>query len=152
MIQHAEQSKTQKNEHSKPINLTFYLDYGALRKEHLDSLTDFINIHEKLKGNLDQNQKVLLLEALIKLAQVILKCNRLVLAFYLNRIVAGTDFNKVFPKILVPNHSESWYVLPKWEKPLAKETCNNYSFCKIFILYQYKLSESVIKGNIWAKF
>ena len=53
MIQHAEQSKTQKNEHSKPINLTFYLDYGALRKEHLDSLTDFINIHEKLKGNLD---------------------------------------------------------------------------------------------------
>ena len=24
------------------INLTFYLDYGALRKEHLDTLIDFI--------------------------------------------------------------------------------------------------------------
>ena len=61
MIRFAEQSKTQKNKNSKPINLTFYLDYGALRKEHLDSLTNFINRHEKLKGSLDYNQKVLLL-------------------------------------------------------------------------------------------
>ena len=53
MIHFAEQSKTQKNKNSKPINLTFYLDYGALRKEHLDSLTNFINRHEKLKGSLD---------------------------------------------------------------------------------------------------
>ena len=60
MIRFAEQSKTQKNKNSKPINLTFYLDYGALRKEHLDSLTNFINRHEKLKGSLDYNQKVLL--------------------------------------------------------------------------------------------
>ena len=44
----AEQSKIQKNKNSKPINLTFYLNYGALRKEHLDSLTNFIYRHEKL--------------------------------------------------------------------------------------------------------
>ena len=50
---YSEQFKTQKNENSKPINLTFYLDYGALRKEHLDTLTDFINRHEKCKGSLD---------------------------------------------------------------------------------------------------
>ena len=54
-----EQFKTQKNEHSKPINLTFYLDYGALRKEHLDTLTDFINRHEKLKGSLGYSVKLL---------------------------------------------------------------------------------------------
>ena len=64
----AEQSKTQKNKNSKPIDLTFYLDYGALRKEHLDTLTDFINRHEKFKGSLDYSLKVLLPEALIKLA------------------------------------------------------------------------------------
>ena len=44
---------------SKPINLTFYLDYRALRKEHLDTLTDFINSQEKFKGSLDYNLKVL---------------------------------------------------------------------------------------------
>ena len=77
MIRFAEQSKTQKNKNSKPINLTFYLDYGALRKEHLDSLTDFINRDEKFKSSLDDNLKVVLSEALIKLAQVTLKCNRL---------------------------------------------------------------------------
>ena len=59
MVRFAQQSKTQKNKNSKPINLTCFLDYGALRREHLDSLTNFINIHEKLKGNLDYNQKVL---------------------------------------------------------------------------------------------
>ena len=49
---YAEQSKTQKNKNSKPINLTFYhLDHGALRKEHLDSLTDLINRHEQFKGS-----------------------------------------------------------------------------------------------------
>ena len=37
IISFAEQFETQKNKNSKPINLTFYLDYGALRKEHLDS-------------------------------------------------------------------------------------------------------------------
>ena len=140
MIRFAEQSKTQKNKNSKPINLTFYLDYGALRKEHLDSLTNFINRHEKLKGSLDYNQKVLLPEALIKLTQVNLKCNRLTVEFYLNGVVACTDCNKIFSKRLVPNSSEFWYVLPKWEKLLAIETCNSYSFCKIFILCQYKLS------------
>ena len=36
-MNYIEQSKTQKNENSKPINLTFYLDYGALMKEHLDN-------------------------------------------------------------------------------------------------------------------
>ena len=70
---HAEQSKTQKNENSKPISLTFCLDYGALRTEHLDTLTDFINRHEKFKGILDYNLKVLLPEVIIKLAQVTLK-------------------------------------------------------------------------------
>ena len=60
MIRFAEQSKTQKNKNSKPINLTFYLDYGALMKEHLDSLDNFINRHEKLNCSLDYNQKVLL--------------------------------------------------------------------------------------------
>ena len=63
---YAEQPKTQKNENSKPINLVFYLDYGAL--EHLDTITDFINRHEKLKDSLDYSLKVLLPEALIKLA------------------------------------------------------------------------------------
>ena len=140
MIRFAEQSKTQKNKNSKPINLTFYLDYGALRKEHLDSLTNFINRHEKLKGSLDYNQKVLLPEALIKLAQVTLKCNRLAVEFYLNDIVAGTDCDKIFSKRLVPNPTESCYVLPKWEKLLAIQTCNSYFFCKFSILCQYKLS------------
>ena len=139
MIHFAEQSKTQKNKNSKPINLTFYLDYGVLRKEYLDSLTNFINRHEKIKGSLDCNQKVLLREAVIKLAQVTLKCNRSAVEFYLNGIVAGTDCDKIFSKRLVPNPSESWYVLPKWEKLLAIERCNSYSFCKIFILCQYEL-------------
>ena len=65
---YAEQFKTQKNENSKPINLTFYLDYGALRKEHLDALTDFINRYEKFKCSLDYSLKILLPEALIKIA------------------------------------------------------------------------------------
>ena len=46
MIRFAEESKIQRNSNSKPINLTFYADYGALRKEHLESLTNFINRHE----------------------------------------------------------------------------------------------------------
>ena len=48
-----------------------------VRKEHLDNLTDFINRHEKFKGSLDHNLKVLLQEVLINLAQVTLKCNGL---------------------------------------------------------------------------
>ena len=68
MIRFAEQSKTQTNKSSKPINLTFYLDYGTPRKEHLELSTDFIDIHEKFKGSLDCNQKVRLPKALIKLA------------------------------------------------------------------------------------
>ena len=106
------QSKLQKNENSKPINLTFYLDYGALRKEHLDTITDFINRHEKFKSR-DYNLKVLLLEALIKLAQVTLKYNRLETEFYLNSIVADTDSDKIFSKRLVSSSSGSWYLLPK---------------------------------------
>ena len=113
--------------------------YGALMKEHLDTLTNSINRHEKFKNSLDYNLKVLLPEALVKLTQVTLKCNRLEAEFYLNGIVAGTDCDKIFSKRLVPNSSESWYVLPKWENLLAIEICNSYSFCKIFIFCQYKL-------------
>ena len=93
MIRLAEESKTQKNKNSKPINLTFYLDYGALRKKHLDSLTNFVNRHEKLKGSLDYNQKVLLPGDSY---QVTLKCKRLAVEFYLNSIFAGTDCDKIF--------------------------------------------------------
>ena len=96
--------------------MTFYHDYGALRKEDLDTLTDFINRHEKFKGSLDYNLKVLLPEALIKLAQVTLKCNRLEVELYLNGIVADTGCDKTFSKRLVPISSESWYLVPKWEK------------------------------------
>ena len=110
---YAEQSKTQKNENSIPINLTFCLDYGALRKEHLESLTDFINRHEKFKDSLDYSLIVLLPDAPIKLAQVTLKCNRLEAEFYLNGIVADTDYNKIFSKRLVQNSSESWNLIPK---------------------------------------
>ena len=113
--------------------MTFYLDYGALRKEHLDTLTNFSNRHEKFKGSLDYNLKVLLPEALIKIAQVTLKCNREEAEFYLNGSVAGTDYNKIFSKRPVPNSSKSLYVLLKWEKLLTIETCNSYSFCKILI-------------------
>ena len=113
---YAEQSKTQVNENSKPINFTFYLDYGALRKEHLDTLPNCINRHEKFNGSLDYNLKVLLPEAFIELAQVTLECNRLDAEIYLNGIVADTDCDKIFSKRLVPNSCESWYVLPKWEK------------------------------------
>ena len=73
---YSEQSKTQKNVNSKPITLTFYLDYDALRKEHLYTLTDFVNSHEKFKGSLDYSLKVLLPEALIKPVQISLKCSR----------------------------------------------------------------------------
>ena len=113
---YAEQSKTQMNENSKPINFTFYLDYGALRKEHLDTLPNCINRHEKFDGSLDYSLKVLLPEAFIGLAQVTLECNRLDAEIYLNGIVADKDCDKIFSKRLVPNSCESWYVLPKWEK------------------------------------
>ena len=113
---YAEQSKTQMNENSKPINFTFYLDYGALRKEHLDTLPNCINKHEKFKGSLDYNLKLLSPEAFIKLAQVTLECNILDAEIYLNGIVADTDCDKIFSKRLVPNSCESWYVLPKWKK------------------------------------
>ena len=113
---YAEQSKTQMNENSKPINFTFYLDYGALRKEHLDTLPNCINKHEKFKGSLDYNLKLLSPEAFINLAQVTLECNILDAEIYLNGIVADTDCDKIFSKRLVPNSCESWYVLPKWKK------------------------------------
>ena len=119
--------------------MTFYLDYGALSKEHLDPLTNFINRYEKFKGSFDYNQKLLLPETLIKLVQVTLKCNRLETEFYLNRNV-GTDCNKIFLKRFLSNFTESWYVLPKWENLLAIETCNSYSFYKIFIFCQHELS------------
>ena len=95
---YAEQSKIQKNENSKPINLTFYLDYGVLRKEHLDTLTDFINRYETFKGSLHYNVKVLLPEAIIKLAKVTLKCNRLEAECYLNGIVAVQAAIKSFQR------------------------------------------------------
>ena len=56
---YVEQSKIKKNKNSKPINLSFYLDYGTLRKEHLNTLTDFINRHKQFNGSLDYNLKVL---------------------------------------------------------------------------------------------
>ena len=56
---YATQFKTQKIENSKLINLTFYLNYGALREKHLDTLTDIINRHEKFNSSLDDNLKVL---------------------------------------------------------------------------------------------
>ena len=68
---YAGKSKTQMNENSKPFNLTFYLDYGAPRKEHLDT-TDLINRYEKIKSSLDYNLKVLLPKAIVKLSQVTL--------------------------------------------------------------------------------
>ena len=111
----AEQSKTKKNENSKPLNLIFCLDYGALRKEPSDTLADFINRYDRFKGNLGYNLKVLLPEAVIKLAQVTLKCNKLEAEFYLNCIIAGMDCDKIFPKRLVPNSNESLYALSKWK-------------------------------------
>ena len=131
---YAEQSRTQKSEDSKPNDLTFYIDYGGLRREHLDTLTDFINRREKFKGNLDYNLKVLLPGALIKLAQVTLKRNRLEAKFYWNGIVAGTDCDEILSKRLVSNSSASWYLLLKWKKILAVEICKNYSLCKFYNL------------------
>ena len=94
--------------------MTFYLDYGALKKEHLDILTDFIHRQERFKGSLDYNLKVLLPQALIKLAYVALKCNRLEAEFNLNGIVADTGRDKTLSKRLVPNFSDSSYLLPKF--------------------------------------
>ena len=68
IIRFAKQSRTQKNKNLKPINLTFCLDYDTPRKEHLDTLTNFTNRHEKFKGSLDYNPKLLLPVALIRLA------------------------------------------------------------------------------------
>ena len=83
------------------------------KERTLESITDFINRHEKFKDSLDYSLIVLLTDALIKLAQVTLKCNRLEAEFYLNGIVADTDDNKIFSKRLVQNSSESWNLLPK---------------------------------------
>lgn len=58
--------------------------------------------------------------------------NREEAAFYLNISIAGTDWDKIFSKRLVPNSNESLYILPKWEKRFAIETFNSYCFCKKF--------------------
>ena len=50
-----------------------------------------------------------------------MKCKGEETEFYLNSSVAGTDYGKILSKRLVPNSSESLYVLPKWEKFLAVE-------------------------------
>ena len=89
---YAKQSKTEKNENWKPINLIFCLDYVVLTKERLNTLADFI--YETFMGSLDYNLKILLLEVLTKLAQVTLKCNREEAEFYLNDSTAGTDCDK----------------------------------------------------------
>ena len=68
------------------------------RKEHLDTLTNYISRHETFKGSLGYNLKVLLPEALIKLAQVTLKYNRLEAKFYLNDVVSHTECNKSFQR------------------------------------------------------
>ena len=127
---YAKQSKTEKNENWKPINLIFCLDYVALTKERLNTLADFI--YETFMGSLDYNLKILLLEVLINLAQVTLKCNREEAEFYLNGSAVGTDCDKIFSKRLVPNSNESLNVLPKSENILATETFSSYSFCEIF--------------------
>ena len=96
MLRFAEQSKTLKNKISKANNLIFYLDYVALRKEHLDSLTNF-KIDTKSKSVVWTTiRKYYYRGTLIKVAQVTLKCNRLAVEFYLNGIVAGKDFDKIF--------------------------------------------------------
>ena len=46
----------------------------------------------------------------------------------MNDIVASTDCDKIFSKRLGSNSSESWYVLPKWEKLLTIETFNSDNF------------------------
>ena len=100
MLLLAEQSKTQKNKNSKPDNLTFYLDYGELRKEYLDSVTNF-KIDTKGKRVVWTTiRKYYYRRTLIKVAQVTLKCNRLAVEFYLTGIVAGTNCNKIFSKRL----------------------------------------------------
>ena len=78
--------------------LIWHFDHGALRKKHLNTLTNYINRHEKFKGSLGYNLKVRLLEALIKLAQVTLKSYRLEAEFYLNGVVAGTECDKSFQR------------------------------------------------------
>ena len=101
MLRFAEESKTQKNKNSKQNNLTFYLDYRGLRKEHLDSLTNF-KIHAKRKRVVGTTiRKYYYRGTLIMVALVTLKCNRLAVEFYLNGIVAGTNCDKVFSKRLV---------------------------------------------------
>ena len=102
--------KLRRTKNSKRINLKLYLDYGALNKKHLDSVTDFINRHEKFKASWEYTLKVLLHEALIKVTQVTLKFNRLQVEFYLNGIVAGTECDEIFWNSIVLNSSEPWYV------------------------------------------
>ena len=53
-------------------------------------LTNFINRHENLKGNLDYSQKVLLPGDSYQASPIYLKCNRLAVQFYLNGIFSGT--------------------------------------------------------------
>ena len=86
---------------------------------------------------LGYNLKVLSPEAPIKLAQVTLQCNRLEAEFYLNGIVADTDCDKIFSKRLVPNSSESWYVLCKWKKNLAIEHPITIPFAKFLYFVSF---------------
>ena len=83
------------------------------------------------------NLKVLLPEAPIKLAQVTLQYNRLEAEFYLNGIVADTDCDKIFSKRLVPNSSESWYVLCKWKNILAIEHPITITFAKFLYFLSF---------------
>ena len=98
MLRFAEQSKTQKNKIPKSNKLTFYLDYGALRK---DSLTNFKVDTKSKRVVWNTISKYYYRGTVIKVAQVTLKCNRLAVEFYLNGIVAGTICGKVFSKRLV---------------------------------------------------
>ena len=101
MLRFAEESKTQKNKNSKQNNLTFYLDYRGLRKEHLDSLTNFKVDTKSKRVVWTTLRKYYYRGTVIKVAQVTFKCNRLAVEFYLNGIVAGTNCDKIFSKTLV---------------------------------------------------
>ena len=59
----------------------------------------------------------------------------------MNGIVAGTDCNQIFSKRLVSNPSESWNILPKWNKFLTIAILFEKILCFVSINFQ----ESVIK-------
>ena len=51
----------------------------------------------------------------------------------------------------VPNSCKSWYVLPKWEKLWAIETCTAIPFAKFLYFVSINFQESVIKLAVARK-